>query len=296
MRLFILLILIIAGTFLGLALIAIGVISSGVPLQTLLESGLSPEGMGAQSLRMLLLVNHLTSFILPGICWGLIHYKKDWWSQLQLRWTMNGKTLGMAILFLLGAYPLVSKSFELNQLWDLPEFLANAETETAALMKKLLTMDTLMALILNILVIAIIPGIGEELIFRGIIQRELHRYFHPAWAILFASILFSAFHLQFAGFLPRMVLGAILGALYYWTGSLWPSIVVHAFNNGLQVMMVYFYPEMAEADLEQAIPGNWFLVLASLLLTGAIGYWFWKNKQETEAARSTGDPQPDTTV
>lgn len=229
--------------------------------------------------RLILLINHLTMFILPALAWGYIHYKRDLYKGLDLKLNFKWLNIIMGIVFLLVAYPIVAKSYEINKLWDLPSWMSNAEAQTAELLKKLLTMNSLGSLLLNLLVIAIIPGIGEELIFRGIIQKELNKYFkNPYVAIIIASIIFSAFHFQFQGFLPRMFLGLILGLIYFWTGSLWVPIIVHAFNNGMQVVMTYFDPTMATEDLESTISVEWYYLLASIIFSIALGYWFMKQK------------------
>jgi len=101
-----------------------------------------------------------------------------------------------------------------------------------------------MELIFNVFLIGIIPGIGEELIFRGLIQRNIRKIIeNPIAAIWITAVIFSAFHFQFQGFIPRLLLGALLGYLYYWTNNLWVPIIAHAFNNGIQVIMQYLYSE-----------------------------------------------------
>lgn len=91
-------------------------------------------------------------------------------------------------------------------------------------------------------VIAIIPGIGEELVFRGFLQNYLHkssRNIHIA--IWVSAFLFSAMHMQFFGLVPRMMLGALFGYLYFWSGNLIIPIVAHIVNNGFTLIMMYVY-------------------------------------------------------
>jgi hypothetical protein len=95
---------------------------------------------------------------------------------------------------------------------------------------------------LGFLVIALIPAFGEELLFRGLIQGKLQVYLKNGHlAIWITAILFSAFHLQFMGLVPRMLLGVLFGYLYYWSGSLWYPVFAHFLNNGFTLVMVYFY-------------------------------------------------------
>jgi len=93
----------------------------------------------------------------------------------------------------------------------------------------------------GLLVIAAIPAVSEELFFRGIVQTKLVAYFkNPHWAIWLGAVFFSAFHFQFEGFFPRIVLGAVLGYLYYWSINLWIPIILHFFNNAMLVSAPFF--------------------------------------------------------
>ncbi|MEQ9102107.1 MAG: CPBP family intramembrane glutamic endopeptidase [Imperialibacter sp.] len=97
-------------------------------------------------------------------------------------------------------------------------------------------------LLVALFVVAIIPGIGEELLFRGLIQTRLQQLTrNPHIAIWVAAIFFSAFHFQFYGFVPRMLLGALFGYIFYWSGSLVLAMLAHFFNNGFSLVMLYLY-------------------------------------------------------
>ncbi|MEP7323127.1 MAG: type II CAAX endopeptidase family protein [Saprospiraceae bacterium] len=274
MRLVVLLALILAGAFLGAVLMAVLLISNGSTMADFLNNTAMTEA-GPMLTRIILVLNHAPMFLLPAIAWALIYYKKQWATYLNLRFQPKWIYIIAGIAFLMVAYPLVAKFSEWNQRVDLPSWMDSMENQTAEILKKVLVMNTIGALLMNILVIGIIPGIGEELVFRGIIQKEFQAYVkNPYIAILISSIIFSALHLQFEGFLPRVVLGMILGLIYYWTGNLWVNIVVHAFNNGLQVLLTYFNPAMADQDLESSVPVKWYAIIISLVFTIALGYWF----------------------
>jgi uncharacterized protein len=136
---------------------------------------------------------------------------------------------------------------ELNQQMKLPAALGNLERlfksmedSMAEVVKYLTIFDTNIKLIVAILVIAVIAGIGEELIFRGLVQRKLLKAFNnPHAAIWVSAIIFSAIHMQFYGFLPRMFLGALLGYFYYWSGNIWVPIAGHIFNNAVAIILVH---------------------------------------------------------
>lgn len=133
-------------------------------------------------------------------------------------------------------------------------------------------------LMIAVLVIAVLPAIGEELVFRGLIQNELYKATKNIHvSIWFAAILFSTIHFQFFGFVPRMLLGALFGYLYYWSGSLSLAILAHFVNNGASLLALYLYQKGTfEFDMEtpQAAPAN--VVMFAALVTGALLYYFYK--------------------
>ena len=95
--------------------------------------------------------------------------------------------------------------------------------------------------LIGLAVMAFLPALCEESLFRGGLQNFLTRSTKKPWlSILIVSILFSAVHFSFYGFLPRMFLGVILGLIYYYTGSLWLSILAHFTNNAFAVSQFYF--------------------------------------------------------
>jgi uncharacterized protein len=131
------------------------------------------------------------------------------------------------------------------------------------------------------IVIGVLPAIGEEIVFRGIIQNQLFRATHNKHvAIWIAAILFSAIHFQFFGFVPRMLLGALFGYLYYWSGNLWMSVIAHFANNGFSVLAMYFYQKGAigfDVEDTESVPAHF--VIFSALLTAGLLFYFYKYYQ-----------------
>jgi uncharacterized protein len=174
---------------------------------------------------------------------------------------------------------------EWNTNFTFPEFAkgferwAREREDAAAELTEFLTqISSTGELIVAIIVIAVLPGIGEEIVFRGLIQNELYRgskNIHVS--IWFAAILFSAIHFQFFGFVPRLLLGALFGYLYYWSGNLTLAMLAHFVNNGVSVVAMYFYQKGAiEYDLEspQSAPSG--IVITSALITAGLLYYFYK--------------------
>lgn len=118
------------------------------------------------------------------------------------------------------------------------QWILDKEKLSAALVQGLLAGDGLLTLARNMLVLAIFPALGEEILYRGIVQQHLTRLWNRPWvAILVAGALFSAMHVQFAGFLPRFALGIFLGCAFHFGKSLWLPVSLHLLNNALVVLL-----------------------------------------------------------
>jgi hypothetical protein len=131
--------------------------------------------------------------------------------------------------------------------------------------------------VLAFVVIAILPAIGEEFVFRGMVQPQLFkatRNIHIA--IWTSAILFSAFHLQFFGFVPRMLLGALFGYLYYWSENLWMPMFAHFVNNGFSVIMLYLNQKgVVDVDVESTdVVAPWPAILVFALISGGLLFYF----------------------
>lgn len=152
----------------------------------------------------------------------------------------------LVVALMLCAIPFINLLAYLNQQIILPDqfqaleqWMRSTEKEMEELTYKLLQVNTIKDLIFNLFLIAVLAGLGEELFFRGIIQRILSERLSPALAIWITAFVFSAIHMQFYGFIPRLLLGAMLGYLLYWSDDLWMPILAHTINNGVAV--VYYY-------------------------------------------------------
>jgi hypothetical protein len=125
-----------------------------------------------------------------------------------------------------------------------------AEERAAEVTKAFLVMNGIGDLIINLIIIAIIPAIGEELLFRGVLQRQINIWSKNGHlAVWIAAFVFSAIHLQFYGFLPRLILGALFGYFYLWSNNLWVPIIAHFINNASAVMISY-YMGSPETDIQ----------------------------------------------
>ncbi|MDQ3394934.1 MAG: CPBP family intramembrane metalloprotease [Bacteroidota bacterium] len=175
---------------------------------------------------------------------------------------------------------------EWNAQLTLPEFMKpfenwayEKEQQAKVLTEFLTSFDSFPQFLLGLVVIAIIPAIGEEMLFRGLIQNQIHdisKNIHVAiWA---TGFLFSAMHLQFYGLIPRMLLGVLFGYMYYWSGNLIIPIIAHFINNAFTLTMLYLYQiKSIEYDLETETSVPWYIVLSSLVVGTIMLFIFRKN-------------------
>ena len=150
-------------------------------------------------------------------------------------------------VLMIASLPLINVLAEINSAMKLPGFLSEieqwmikAEEDAKQMTEAFLKMENTSSLVFNITMVALIPAFGEELLFRGVVQKIFSKWTKNShWGIWIAAALFSAMHGQFFGFLPRMVLGGLLGYLLYWSGSLWVPVLAHFINNGSAVFVSF---------------------------------------------------------
>ena len=206
-------------------------------------------------------------------------------SSLSPRRPVPPLALGLAALVTVVALPANAFFIEWNEGIRLPGVLeglerwARTQEDTLAELTVYLTQfDNGGEFALALLVIAVVPAFGEELLFRGLLQNGLlRRLGNPHVAIWLAALIFSFFHFQFYGLLPRMLLGALFGYLYYWSGHLWTAIVAHFCNNAFTLAMLYFY-QQGWIGLNPEDPQSTPLLysLASAGLVGGLLYAFYR--------------------
>ena len=169
----------------------------------------------------------------------------------------------------------LNERLSLPERWgDLMERIRENDESSWDLMRAYLQTEHVGGLLINIFMVALIPAIGEEFLFRGTIQRILVEWFSSEHlAVWVTALLFSLMHYQFIGLIPRVMLGALFGYLFVWTGSIWIPVLAHFINNGLAVIYYYiFYQgtlEVAPDHIgmeENAV----LMILASVVLTSLI--------------------------
>jgi len=192
------------------------------------------------AVKFIQMLSAIGLFITPTLLYA---YLCDF--DLKLKLNFSRQTLLLAIAIVLLINPFISFIYEWNMSLNLPDWLLMYDAKAEKLTSYFLRMDTVGDLVFNLLVLAIVPAIGEELLFRGYLQQTFTKWLvKPHIAIIITAILFSAIHMQFQGFLPRFVLGLMLGYFFYWSGSLWLSIIAHLLNNAVAV--IFAYPTLSD--------------------------------------------------
>jgi membrane protease YdiL (CAAX protease family) len=242
-------------------------------------------------LKFLQLLNTLGLFIIPAILFALLFIKNPI-QQLKLDKSLKLTNVIWVILLFATLLPAINWLVEWNSSMDLPqalngleEWMKASESRAMEMTKAFLQMEGQADLFINIFLIALLPAVGEELIFRGIVQQTINKNsgsYH--WGIWISAILFSALHMQFNGFLPRMLLGAFFGYLFVWSGNLWLPILAHFINNATAVIVSYILGvEAMEKQFDQigTSDGTIIYSILGLLLFGFLFYRFYLDQQKS---------------
>lgn len=259
----------------GLIMEGLAMMIYGTDMTTVLKGLGENTPLGKRNfMRMVLFLNHVFSFIVPALATAYMAYKNRLWIYLKLNKSPTLAVIGLAFLWLVLSMPFVQYAYQINKMLPLPEWMLQMENSTAGMLEAIISKENFYEIIINVFLIAVIPGIGEELMFRGVIQQQIGRIFKEEHVQVWVSAaIFSAIHLQFQGFLARMILGAMLGYLLVWTRSLWVPIIVHFLNNGLQVVALYVM-NIKPSEMEkigQTDKMNWTVAGISLMAVLALG-------------------------
>jgi membrane protease YdiL (CAAX protease family) len=223
--------------------------------------------------RLLNTLATLIAFLVPAIVFAKILSKQPF-SWLGFSKKMNGKQLMIVVLITFAGMVLSGSLGMLNQKIPLSEGLLRQaqqlENTYKNAMMNMAHMTNFTDYLLAMLVMALAPAIFEEVLFRGAFQQLFVGWTKNVWAgIIITSILFSAIHFSFFGFLPRIALGLILGLIFYYTNNLWLSILLHFLNNGFVVTQLYILTAQGKAIdkvMDETMPIWWGSIALVLLV------------------------------
>lgn len=190
---------------------------------------------------------NILAFVMPALLTWKICFAKSCKADIGICRMPGSLMLAAAVVIYLAGIPFLNQIIYWNQEMHLPEALSSFEIWCRAMEKaaeeqtsSMLAGTSLTHLFINIGVIGILTGIGEEFFFRGALQSMLIRCkVGPHVAIWTSAVVFSILHFQFFGFVPRILLGAWFGYLYWWSGSIWLNSFAHALNNSLVILSAW---------------------------------------------------------
>ena len=245
--LFTALVILVCGIAVMVLSIALGWLIYGVSLsemQNLVQDATNPKNISV--LKFYQTFQSIGVFIIPPflVAWFL-HDNPSIFLQYHKKPDFKSVLVVIAIIYF--SNPLINWLTEINSNLSLPEWMnsveiwmQNSEDQATKITEAFLSTSSLTSLLTNIAMIGILPAVGEELLFRGIIQQLFKKKFGNAHAAIWISAaLFSALHMQFFGFLPRLVLGAMFGYMLEWSGTLWLPMIAHFVNNTTAVIAYY---------------------------------------------------------
>lgn len=230
-------------------------------------------------------------FLIPPIILGYL-FSDNLFDYLRLNKRTSFISLLLALMIVYTSMPLIEWMLDMNsklvlphQLKSLETWMKSAEDEAAVITKAFLNVTTTRGLFLNAFMIALLPAIGEEFLFRGLFVR-----FFKDWtksthtAVWLSAIIFSLIHFQFYGFVPRMMLGVLLGYLFVWSGTIWVPVFAHFINNGTAVISSYLFSKsIIKTDMDKMISdqsGITLLLLSIVSVTVFIYLFYnWEKKR-----------------
>ncbi|WP_262249712.1 CPBP family intramembrane glutamic endopeptidase [Parapedobacter soli] len=243
-----------------------------------LEGLLTGNISNANFLKIIQAGSSIGMFVFPALMMGVVERHR--YKYLDFKTPVNPQLWFIIIGIMFFSAPIFEQAIKLNERLVLPEALSglenwmqDKEAELERITRIFLSDTTYWGLFANLLVVAVIAAIGEEFLFRGCVQGILMRWFrNPHLAIWVTAIVFSAIHLQFYGFLPRMLLGALFGYLLLWGKNIWLPVLAHFINNATAVISAFYLQRhgrsLDDMDFGEQIP--WYLYFVSFVLTAVL--------------------------
>lgn len=229
-------------------------------------------------------------FLVPALLFAFCTDKK-WFHYNACDQKPHYLLVNVTLLLSIVILPVVAALAGWNESMHLPQSLSKVEAwmqkmeEDASFLMRLMTFKhSYGTLVANIFVLALVPAVCEEFMFQGTIQRFLHkRKLNPHFCIWLTAFIFSTIHLQFFGFIPRFLLGAYLGYLYYWSRSLWLPILAHFLHNALSILVTFtlegrgvLVDEVKISDM----PGSTVMLITCSLVAAMSIVFMWKVQKE----------------
>ncbi len=273
---FLVLFILIGAIFSSLAVLAIYYICYGT------TAGMADH---ANFMRFTQFVSSVATFLLPALCLAYLcsHKPKDY---LYIGKIPDGNVLLLVFISMFLLMPFDNLIALINKQMELPAFLAPVENwmrqeeDTAEkITTSLVGNYGILILMANLIVIALTAGVTEEFLFRGALQRIFSQWTGNHHVVIWsAAIIFSAFHMQFFGFLPRMILGAYFGYLLYWSRNIWIPVFAHFINNAFAIIGMSNEPLKDNEYISGDISTQHLLPYTIIAIIMAVFFWICAKK------------------
>ncbi|MCR5115839.1 MAG: CPBP family intramembrane metalloprotease [Bacteroidales bacterium] len=273
-------------------------------LGMLIAGAIYPDGINggeAGFYRLLQSFSSVGTFLLPALLFAYCHDHR-WFSYnaADRIKTTSTAIIGVIVISFLLLSP-IGLLVELNKMIHLPKFLSGMEQwmhESQASSDHVLEVITgdhrIGILLLNTVVCALLPALCEEFFFRGTLQQLFQRWSgRKHFAVWFTAFIFSAIHLQFDGFFARWILGAYLGYLMLWSGTLWLPVLAHFLHNTISIILQYIADTH---NIEEEIGLTSTSVILSLMaafLCGVILFYIHRSLRQKNIIETEKDSETD---
>lgn len=235
-------------------------------------------------IRIYQIVTSSIMFIVPAwLCAMMFHNNVK--EGFCINRSLKIKPLFFSLAAMAAALPLAEFLTAVNSHLSLPESMSGIEewmrmqeNRAKAITENILVTDNFGTYLINIIVMALVPAIGEELYFRATLQNTIARSINPIWAAVITAVLFSTFHLQFYGFLPRLLLGFLLGYMLVCTQNIIVPVAAHFFNNFVAITAYYFTGNEIQIDENQSVATFIPIAVISTAAVATLLYLLWKNR------------------
>ncbi len=239
-------------------------------------------------LKYLQIVNQFALFIIPSLVFSLFAGDKLF-RYVRLKRHISSVFLMFALAVVIVGLPFINWIGEVNARMSFPQmfsgieqWMKSSEAQAAEVTTAFLNTPSLWGFVVNMLMIAILPAIGEELFFRGVLQRIFKEWFGNIHvAVLITAFIFSAIHMQFYGFIPRFLLGIYLGYIFYWSGNLWIPIMIHFMNNGIAVCVAFLSAKgLLKANFDTfGRSDDTFVIVFSAIVVSLLVFLLFRNRR-----------------
>ena len=246
----------------------------------LIKPGASATPAEVNAMLWMQAIGHFGMFTLPALVFAYLTHPQPT-EYLGLRRPGRAPHWGIVVVLTLGAIPVILALGGIMRLFDLGETANKLHAQTEQMMKTMMDIRSSGRLMWSLFVMAVLPAVGEELMFRGVLMRFMARRSRTmAFPVLVSAVMFALFHITNPyGLVPIFGMGVMLALIYYWTRSLWCSMVAHFLFNASQILLYYLANRNAAVKAfmdAESLPGGW---IAAGAVFFALGVWLlWRGR------------------